>query len=330
MSEYEQLGRRPVRFLATLGLSMTISLAGAGFVAAQQQLVIAVFTKNFTNPAYEAFRIGADKVAKAANARVIHYVPKKPDDIDEQTAEIEQVLKERPDIVIFTPVDDKAMSGPVKKINDANIPIVLFTNPLPGKFVTYVGSDDVEIGYKEAVYLFKYMGGKGRIVVIEGVPAAPTNRDRVRGYQKAFTEFPGIQVLASGVGNYQQPVAREVMAKMLKEYSEIDAALVANDGMALGVLEALKDANRTAIVIGINGILEAVKEVESGKIVATADFNTFKIACLATQAALRHLKGEKLPDKIMLPAEIIDKTNYQAWMIPVADRPCPKWEDSVH
>jgi ribose transport system substrate-binding protein len=221
------------------------------------------------------------------------------------------------------------MIGPVKKLNDANIPIVLFTNPLPGNFVTYIGSDDVDLGYKEALYLFKHMGGKGSIVVIEGVPAAPTNRDRLKGYQKAFAEFPNIKVLASGVGNYQQVAAREVMTKMLAEHPQIDAALVANDSMSLGVLEALKAADRTMVVMSINGILEAVKQVETGAILATVDFNTFKMACLATQAALRHLKGEKLPDKVLLSTEIIDKTNYKEWLIPVADRACPKWEDVV-
>ena len=318
-----------MRILTTLGLGLAVGLGGAGQAAAQKQPVIAVFTKNFTNPAYENFRIGADKIAKAANARVIHYVPKKPDDVDEQTAQVEEALTERPDIVLFTPVHDKLMVGPVKKLNDANIPIVLFTNPLPGNFVTYIGSDDVDLGYKEALYLFKHMGGKGSIVVIEGVPAAPTNRDRLKGYQKAFAEFPGIKVLASGVGNYSQTVARGVMAKMLADHPQIDAALVANDSMSLGVLEALKAANRTTVVMSINGILEAVKQVETGAILATVDFNTFKMACLATQAALRHLKGEKLPDKVLLPTEIIDKTNYKEWLVPVADRRCPKWADVV-
>lgn len=318
-----------MRILTTLGFGLAVGLAGIGQAAAQKQPFIAVFTKNFTNPAYENFRIGADKIAKAANARVIHYVPKKPDDVDEQTAQVEEALKERPDIVLFTPVHDKLMIGPVKKLNDAKIPIVLFTNPLPGDFVTYIGSDDVDLGYKEALYLFKHMGGKGSIVVIEGVPAAPTNRDRLKGYQKAFAEFPNIKVLASGVGNYSQMVARGLMAKMLADHPQIDAALVANDSMSLGVLEALKAANRTTVVMSINGILEAVKEVESGKILATVDFNTFKMACLATQAALRYLKGEKLPDKVLLPTEIIDKTNYKEWLVPVADRPCPKWDDVV-
>src|SRR5471030_2734607 len=123
----------------------------------------------------------------------------------------------------------------------------------------------------------KNLGAKGKIVVIEGIPVAPTNRERVRGYKRAFAKFTGIEVLASGVGNYQQPDARRVMAKFLADYPEIDAVLSANDGMALGALEALKEANRTAIVIGINGILPAVKLIETGALLGSVDFNMFKI-----------------------------------------------------
>ena len=290
---------------------------------------IAVFTKNATNPAYEAFRIAADRVACTAGARVTHFVPRKPDDVDEQQAMVEQVLNDRPDVVIFIPVDDVAMVDSVKKLNAAGIPIVLVSNPLPGRFVTYVGADDVAIGYRQARHLFENLGGAGRIVIIEGTPAAPTNRARVRGYRRALAEFPGIEVLASGVGNYQQPDARRLMEQFLAAHARIDAVLCANDGMAIGALGALEAANRTAVVIGINGILPAVKLVESGALLATVDFNMFKIGCTATRAALRHLKGEPLPEKILLPAEIIDKTNYQAWLVPVDQRACPEWADVV-
>ena len=217
----------------------------------------------------------------------------------------------------------------VKALNAAKIPIVLASNPLPGEFVTYVGADDYEIGYREARFLFEKMDGKGNIVVIEGTPKAPTNRERVRGYKRAFGEFPGIQVLGSEVGNYQQPDAKRAMEKLLKEHPQIDAVLSANDSMSLGVLEALKEANRTATVISINGILPAVKKVETGEMLATVDFNMFKIGCMATRAAVRQLKNESLPEKVMLPAEIIDKTNYKAWLTPVNQRTCPEWSDLV-
>jgi ribose transport system substrate-binding protein len=103
--------------------------------------------------------------------------------------------------------------------------------------------------------------------------------------------------------------------------------LSANDSMALGVLEALKAANRSSIVIGINGILPAVKQIETGAILATVDFNMFKIGCTATRAAVRHLRREPLPEKIILPAEVIDKTNYKAWLVPVDQRSCPEWSE---
>jgi ribose transport system substrate-binding protein len=290
---------------------------------------IAVFTKNTTNPAYEAFRLAADQVARASGVRTLHLVPTRPDDIEEQTAFVEQVLADRPDAIIFIPVDDVAMVDPVKRLNAARIPIVLVSNTLPGQFVTFVGADDVAIGYREASYLFDHMGRKGKIVVLEGTPAAPTSRARLRGYARAFAETPGIQVLASAAGNFQQADGKRVMAKFLQDHPVIDAVLSANDSMALGALEALDEANRSAIVMGINGILPAIKQIEAGRMLATVDFNMFKIGCTATRAAIRHLGGERLPDKILLPAEVIDRTNYRAWLTPVDQRTCPEWAEVV-
>jgi ribose transport system substrate-binding protein len=315
---------RPV---ATILLAAAIAWSAPAANAADNGATIAVFTKNATNPAYAAFRIAADKIAAQTGTRVQHFVPKQPDNVDEQKAMVEQILKAPPDVVIFIPVDDVAMVDSVKKLNDAGIPVVLVANPLPGRFVTYVGADDFEIGYREARYLFEHLGGKGQIVIIEGTPAAPTNRERLRGYQRALAEFPGIKVLASGAGNYQQPDARRLMDQFLAAHPQIDAVLSANDSMALGALEALKAANRSAVVIGINGILPAVKQIEAGAMLASVDFNMFKIGCAATRAAVRQLKHETLPDKVILPADVIDKTNYQAWLVPVEQRSCPEWPE---
>jgi ribose transport system substrate-binding protein len=318
-----------MRHLIVTALSGAMALFASSASAAESKMTIAVFTKNLTNPAYEAFRIAADQIARTTGVQVQHFVPKRPDNVDEQIEMVNQVIKEKPDVVIFIPVDDVAMVDSVKQLNDAKIPVVLVSNPLPGNFVTYVGADDFEIGYREARYLFENLGGKGKIVVIEGTPAAPTNRERLRGYQRAVAESPGIEVLGSAVGNYQQLDARRAMEKLLTEHKQIDAVLSANDSMALGVLEALKAANRTSIVIGINGILPAVKQIETGAILATVDFNMFKIGCTATRAAVRHLKREPLPKKVILPAEVIDKTNYKAWLVPVDQRTCPEWSDVV-
>src|SRR5664279_6117128 len=90
---------------AVLAVSMEFFMSNA---KAADQMTIAVFTKNLTNPAYEAFRIAADKVAGATGVKIRHCVPQQPDNVDEQKAMVEQALKDRPDAVIFIPVDDVA------------------------------------------------------------------------------------------------------------------------------------------------------------------------------------------------------------------------------
>jgi ribose transport system substrate-binding protein len=295
---------------------------------AGRQTTIAVFTKNRTNPAYAAARRGADRIAHAAGATTIHYVPVKPDDVGDQKRLVDEAIGGRPDAILFVPVDDGAMVGSVEKINAAGIPIVLFINRLPGRVVTFVGSDDVEVGYTAARALLQKLG-KGRVAVLSGVPAAPTSRDRVRGFERALAEFADIELVASGIGNYQRPHAQAAMAAMLREHPAIDGVIAANDEMALGALEALREAGRRAEVVGVNGIPEAVRQIEAGALLASVDFSAFNLACVAAQAALRHLRGEPVPEKILLPAKLIDATNFAAWLTPLEERVCPAWDDVV-
>jgi ribose transport system substrate-binding protein len=312
-----------------MAVALAMALLAGQANAAESSITIAVFTKNTTNPAYAAFRRAADQIGQLNGAQIRHFVPKRPDNVEEQKAEVAEVLKSRPDAAVFIPVDDVAMAASVQKLNDAEIPIVLASNPLPGRFVSYVGADDYDIGYREARYLFDHLGGKGKIVILEGTAGAPTNRERLRGYKQALSETPGIEVLASAPGNYQETDGKRVMAGFLKDYPQVDALLSANDSMALGALEAMKEAGRTMTVMGINGILPAVKEIESGNMLATVDFNMFKIGCTATLAAVRYLHHQPLPEKVLLPADIIDKSNYRDWLVPVEKRTCPDWAGLV-
>ncbi|WP_334389240.1 hypothetical protein [Bradyrhizobium sp. AZCC 2262] len=65
-------------------------------MAADNPMTIAVFTKNRTNPAYEAFRIASDQIARTTGVKLIHLVPNQPDNVDEQKAMVDQVLKDKP------------------------------------------------------------------------------------------------------------------------------------------------------------------------------------------------------------------------------------------
>ena len=293
-------------------------------------LTLAVFTKNRTNDAYAAARLGSERTAARLGARVVHYVPQRPDDIEQQIALVGQALTARPDAVLFVPVHDTAMNASVRKLNDAGIPVVNLLNRLTsGRFVTFVGSDDYRIGHDIAVRLFRHLGGKGDILVLEGVPGAVTSRDRVRGFHDALTQWPGIRVAASRAANYQQETARRVMAELLPGLPRLDGILSANDVMSLGAIEALEAAGRSAAIVGVNALPQAITAIKRGKLLATADFDALKIACIAAEAAIRHLRGQPVPRDIELPVQIVDAANCQPWDRPLEERECPRWEDIV-
>jgi ribose transport system substrate-binding protein len=197
--------------------------------------------------------------------------------------------------------------------------------------VAFVGADDEKIGYVAAQYLLKALGGRGDIVILEGPGSTTTARDRSRGFQRALREHPGARVVACADGRYQEPEALVQMRAIVAKGTPVEGILAANDAMALGALAALVEASRppTVKAVGINGIPEAIRAIEEGRLLASVDFNGFKLGCIAGMAAIRHLRGLPVPRTIHLPMEIIDKANCARWKIPLEQQQCPSWEELV-
>ena len=72
-------------------------------------------------------------------------------------------------------------------------------------------------------------------------------------------------------------------------------------------------------------IPEAIAALKSGKLLATADFDAYKIACIAAEAAVRFLRGLPVPHEILLPVQIVDRSNYGPWDKPIEERDRPDW-----
>jgi ribose transport system substrate-binding protein len=300
-------------------------LAGA---QAGKPVTIAFFVKNVTNPFWKACRIGAEKAGKALGVTVETVAPTKPDNIEEQTRLVEDWIVKKPDAFVFVPVDYKALVPSIQKANAAGIPIVIYNNKMTDvKNVTYIGSDDEVMEYELCKYLFKSMGDKGKVVHIDGVPAAITAQNRKKGFERAVKETPGIEVLASQPGNYRRLPAVQVFENLMQRFPVIDAVVSANDDMAVGIAEALAAAGRggNTKVIGIDGIPDATAAIAAGKMFATADFSGHDQAHLAVTAAVRHLRGQPVPAEMMLPVVIVNKDNVNKFMKTPEDRDPPDW-----
>jgi ribose transport system substrate-binding protein len=290
-------------------VALPVVLLTSGAFAAGE--TIAIFTKNQSNPYFQTVRVGADAAAKAMNAKTIHYIPTKPDSIPEQLSQIEDVIVKKPDAVVLIPVDYKAIVPGIEQINRA-----------------FVGADDYSIALETGRHLLKAMGGTGNVVILEGVKGSLTNADRVRGFNDALKEFKDVKLLASQPGNYQRMQGLQVMENLMQSYRTIGGVMAANDAMAVGAVEALEGANRQSLVIGIAGSKEAVDAIKAGKLLASGDFNGFLQGCIGTMIALRALRNEPIVDEIVLAPKVVEKSNYQAYDVPVENRTCPTWEEA--
>jgi len=284
---------------------------------------IAVFTKNLSNPAYAAARLGAERAAQLFGAEVLHFVPRKGDDPEEQIALIEQALalEPRPDAFVLSPVHASKVDPAIRRIAAAGIAMVGFVNPIDAApCVSYVSSDDFELARGIANYLFAHFKGSGRVLIVTGPAESFTSLERLRSFREAARLHPGITIADVVAGDYVRETARDRTAAWLLKNAGLDACLVANDIMAVGVLEALEAAQRSVPVVGVNAIPEAITAIATGRMLATADFNAMQMAFLATECAVRHVRGESVPARVELPVQIVDRGNFQQWDRPYAQR----------
>lgn len=284
---------------------------------------LAVFTKNRTNPAYQGARLGADRAAALHKVQAVHYVPETPDDPQEQSALIEQALKENHDAFVMSPVHPSKVDAALQQVKVAGIPLVSLVSPVTSiPCHTFVHSDDYALALEISRHLFRHLQGRGRVVVVSGHVDSTTSLERLRGFKDAAAEFPEIALIDTIVGDYVKPVAYARTREWLVNHpdAQFDACLVANDIMALGVIDALEEAGRSAAVVGVNAIPEAIPAIQEGKLLATADFNAMQLAYIATEAAIHILQGGTLPSRIALPVEIVTRDNCNLWDLPYEQR----------
>jgi ribose transport system substrate-binding protein len=285
---------------------------------------IATLTKGQSNPIVRGVRVGSEAMAGKLGDQSMHFVPRTENSIPEQIGLADEVLRNKPDALVFSPSDPKALLPTVEKFNAAGIAVVNVIDRLEGgQVVAYVGNDDYDLAVVTARYLLKAMGGKGNVVMLEGPPALATAVARSRGFNDALKEFPDIKLLAAKSANYARPVAQQTMRDFLRAYPQIDGVLAANDPMAIGANEALKAASKKALVVGINASAEVLEFIKSGEILATGDYNGYVQGCLGAEIAFRHLHKQEVPKQVILKSVVIDKTNYQPYETPMDKRTCP-------
>ncbi len=126
----------------------------------------------------------------------------------------------------------------------------------------FLEGDNKAFGRKSAEFMVRKLGGKGRIVVLRGIPCT-VDTDRVNAAMEVFNQHPDINILGVQPGHWNRQKGLEVMQAFLAKHKKIDAVWAQDDDMAEGAEQAIREAGRAdeMWMLGGAGKKDIVKRV---------------------------------------------------------------------
>lgn len=242
------------------------------------------------------------------------------DTVTKQANDIQDMMTKGIDALVVFPID-ASITSQVEKAHSAGIFTVVMdrgtTRPV---YDTYLHNNDQAYATLASETLAKQLNYKGNVVIIEGIPT-PINTIRVDTDKAVFAKYPGMKVLDSQPGNWNQQKAHDVMQNYLQKYQQIDGVMTNDDDMMIGAQLAYKESGRSDIKAWMGGgadkrILKIIQDGSDPTVTADVTYPPDQCADTVTLAVLgargQTFAGfyqQKLPLEIVLNAELVTKEN---------------------
>jgi D-xylose transport system substrate-binding protein len=217
---------------------------------------------------YEAFDfpIFKDKVDELTDGQGVVRYANANGDQDAQNRQMRSMVDAKVDVIVVDAVDAAAVAPEVKYAKEAGVPVIAYDRLAEGPVDAYVSFNNTVVGEVQGRSLAEAVPGES-IVMINGSPADPNAKMFKDG---AKGELTGLTVAQEYDTDGWDPVkAKKNMQDAIKKVglSKIKGVLSANDGMAGGVVEALKEAGVTDMppITGQDADIEAVRRIVTGE-----------------------------------------------------------------
>jgi ribose transport system substrate-binding protein len=230
----------------------------------------------------------------------------------QQRGAVEEFINAKVDLLIISPKEAQPLTEPVARAMDAGIPVIVLDRAVLGdKYTCFIGADNVKIGKAAGQWIAKKLGGKGKVVELEGLMTSIPGQDRHNGFREGIAGTD-IDVIFQADMKWLEPDARKEMDSALSRFDHIDLVYAHNDPGAHGAYLAAKAAGRDNIIfVGVDALpQEGLAYVRQGILDATFRYPTGGEEAINT--ALKILKGETVPKKIVLGTRFFDKSNVAA------------------
>ncbi len=244
-------------------------------------------------------------------------------DPSKQLSDIQNMLAQKPDVMVVSPLESKALVPAIFMCENANVPLIIIdrtiaAEPGEGIYKSEITQSHVISGRllaEKTVELLteKYGEPRGNVVHVQGMAGASPVIDANQGWDEVMAKYPGIKTVATADAGFTKEGGMKVMEDFLQRFPEGEIDVVRTDysDMTMGAIEAIKNAGRTEIlgyVVGEGGHYKAIEAVVEGFIARETQTPPY-FGEIALKTALDIINGKEVPARQEVPIKIFDKEN---------------------
>ena len=261
--------------LAVAALSLLTATAAAG-------TILSVSTRTLTNPYQANYKVGGELFVKQEGKGKELVVLTCEGNSEKQVNDIKSLVsRAQGDVVFMIDPNEATDVLPIAiALEEAGVYYSTWWNKPDDMdvwdfphWVSHMAYDGVAAGRTAGEILFKTFKtpNKGKIVALQGMLANYANQSRFDGLQEALRNNPGVEMVATESADWDRSKAYEKTKNLLIANPDIDGIWCANDNMALGALEALRERGLVGKVqvTGCDGVDEVFEAIKKGEIAAT-------------------------------------------------------------
>ncbi|GGL90082.1 solute-binding protein [Streptomyces fumigatiscleroticus] len=299
--------------LSVAASTMTLSLAACGALGASgssdgasptqgNDLTVGLLLPEKANTRYEQFDypIFKKKVESlTGNEGRVEYANAEAS-ASKQAEQLQKMVDDKVDVIVLDAVDAHAIAGGVRKAKDAGIPVIAYDRLAEGPIDGYISFDNELVGEVQGRSLLEAMpdaGASSKIVMMNGASTDPNAKQFKTG---ALSELNGKVTIAESYDtkDWKPENAQANMAEAIAEIGADNIAGVysANDGMAGGIIKALKAAGVTDLppIVGQDAELAAVQRILVGEQYMSVYKSYPKEAENAAEMAVARVQGRDI------------------------------------
>lgn len=283
--------------------------------AVDSKLKIGGVSKTLTNEYWRSLGEGYQNVAKKYGFTLAYQAAANEDDQLGQLSIAETLISQGFNGLLVSPQTDANLQPAYEVAKSKGIPVVNVNDAVMPNVQYYVGNVQKDNGVRVADWFIKHHPQGGKVAVIEGQPGVYAAAQRTKGFRETIEANGKFTVAASIPANWSRENAYNAASTILQQHPDLIGFYANNDGMALGVVEAVRSLGKASqvAVFGTDGISDAYASIKRGELTGTVDSFPVLTGEVAMEVMLRLIDGQKLSRVVSTPQALITKENADAF-----------------